>query len=160
MHCMSVECTIHWLLLLLWLAWNSTRWSAHFWMQVVACPTSHRAQWCKERCNKKEEKTNTNTQNIDNRDSGHNSFRSCRKITKTLYFLLILLVFGWPQFSLLFDREYRTFMRNWFSIPSNLNRKSYISYEYYTYVQSTLWTYSNLSEKLWVLLDNKIFGHI
>lgn len=53
-----------------------------------------------------------------NQDNGHNSFWSCRKIEKTLYFLIRLSVHGHNSH---FYSDY-TFMKNWFSIPSNLKR--------------------------------------
>lgn len=117
--CLYIECLQ---LQLLFGLENSTRWSVIWWLDAgSSCSTSHRARtvvqwkrytaflfirlqhtWMRKR-----------VKNIDIRDNGHNSFRSGRKITKTLYFhrfnfFLLpfnchLVVCVWPQFSLLSD---------------------------------------------------------
>lgn len=89
------------LLLLFWL-WNSTRWSAIcIWIDAGSpCSTSHHAycaQWCNGKgtqyiffCFVWKKEDWERVKNIDIRDNGHNSFRSGRKITKTLYFHRII----------------------------------------------------------------------
>lgn len=69
--------------------------------------------------------------NIDIRDNGHNSFRSGRKITKTLYFLVVFCLSTFIRSSVsvvtilvsiyfkMPSMKTNYFMRNRFSIPSN-----------------------------------------
>lgn len=92
-----------------------TRWWLRLWMQVV------RVVYHTVHSGTKKGATKGNGQQKHwYRDNGHNSFWSCRKIKKTLYFLISLSASSRPQFSLLLGIS--TFMKNWFSIPSNLRK--------------------------------------
>lgn len=76
---------------------------SRLFMQVVKCVLSITP------CTEPQRKINQNKEGKRKhwyQDNGHNSFRSCRKIEKTLYFLIFFLPVSGYKFSLLFGLNY------------------------------------------------------